>query len=51
MEEEKILDLVYENQNEWTDEQIGEFVRRALSEDITQYDLEKDMGLNRRRGD
>jgi hypothetical protein len=50
MEEEKILDLVYENQEEWTDEQIGKFVRRALTEDINQYDLEKDMGLNMRRG-
>jgi D-tyrosyl-tRNA(Tyr) deacylase len=51
MEEKKILDLVYENQEEWTDEQIGEFVRRALTEDINQYDLEKDIGVNRRSGD
>ena len=49
MEEEKILDVIYENREEWTDEQIGEFVRRALTEDIDQYDLEKDMGLNKRR--
>jgi hypothetical protein len=49
MEEEKMVDVVYENLTEWTDEQIGEFVRRGLTEDITVEDLEKDTGLNRVR--
>jgi hypothetical protein len=49
MEDHEILDAIYENFGAWADEQIGEFVRRALIEDITQEDLEKDMGLNRVR--
>ncbi len=44
-----MVDVVSENLNEWTDEQIGEFVRRGLTEDITVDDLERDMGLNRAR--
>jgi hypothetical protein len=50
MEEERMVDVVFENLDEWTDEQIGEFVRRGLTEDITIDNLEKDMGLNRVRG-
>lgn len=46
---DEIIDRVYENRNVWSDQQIGEFVRRALTEDITQEDLAKDMGLNMRR--
>lgn len=44
MDNENILDVVWDNHEEWSDELIGTFVRRALTEDITQEDLEKEMG-------
>jgi hypothetical protein len=50
MEEEQLIDVVFENLNEWTDEEIGEFVRRGLTEDVTVDDLEKDMGIDKIRG-
>jgi hypothetical protein len=46
MDDETLLNAVTDNQDEWTDEQIGTFVRRALTEDITREDLEKEMGLD-----
>ena len=48
MEEDKILDVVWDNHEEWTDKQIGAFVRRALTEHITQEDLEKEIEADER---
>jgi hypothetical protein len=31
MDESEILDVVWDNHEEWTDAQIGAFVRRALT--------------------
>ena len=47
MEEEEILEIVWQAQNDWNDNQIGTFVRRALTEDITEEDLLKEMGLDK----
>jgi len=48
MDEDKILDVVWDNHEEWTDKQIGTFVRKALTEDITQEDLEKEIEADER---
>ena len=45
----EILDVVLEHKLEWADEEIGYFVRRALTEDITLELLEKDMRTKDRR--
>lgn len=47
MEDEEILESVLNKYPNRTDEQIGEFVRRALTENTTAEDLENDMGLRR----
>ena len=46
MEEDAILEIVWQKQNDWNDNQIGTFVRRALTEDIGKKDLLKDMWLD-----
>ena len=47
MEDEKILEVVFDNENDWTDEQIGAFVRIALTEDKTEEDIKKELGIRR----
>ena len=47
MEKEKILEIVWQALNNWNDNQIGTFVRRALTEDITEEDLLKEMGVDK----
>ena len=47
MEDKEILEWILNEYRDRTDEQIGEFVRRALTEDIMAEDLENDMGLRR----
>lgn len=49
MEDRSLLGVLWDYQSEWTDEEIGIFVRRAITEDITEEDLLKDLGLNRRK--
>lgn len=49
MEDKNILDVVMNYKNTWMDEEIGAFVRKALTEDKTEEDLLKELGLNRRR--
>ena len=44
MKNEDILDVIYREKNaNWTDAQIGRFVRKALYEDISEEDLEKEI--------
>lgn len=47
MDEDKILDVVWDHE-EWSDEQIGAFVRRGLEEDITANDLENEIEADER---
>ena len=47
MEDEKILEVVYDHENEWTDEQIGAFVRIALTEDKTEEEIKKELGIRK----
>ena len=47
MEDEKILDVIMDYIDEWTDETIGAFVRIALTEDKTEEDIKKELGIRR----
>ena len=48
MDDEEILDCVECRISDWTDEQISTFMRRALTEDITEEDLMEELGLPKR---
>ena len=47
MEDDDILGIVYDNESEWTDEEIGKFVRIALTEDKTVEDIYVEIGKGR----
>lgn len=49
MEDEEILNVVLNYAEEWTDEEIGAFVRTAVTMDMTEEDILRDLGLNRRK--
>ena len=50
MNEDKILGVVWDNHQEWTNEQIGNFIRKAFieGEDKTLEEIEKEIEMEKR---